>query len=109
MTIRASIIGLFIIAACSKPPTLKQAGAVTDATCEVLRAFEDTPAEEAICATADDILGMMADIRATRADAGPANALGRNRKAGKCHIVGTVCASDEELAMAIQARKAAKP
>ena len=88
--------------ACSTPPTLKQAGAVTEAGCTLLRAFADSPEEEAMCAAADDILGLMADVRAQREDSGPVEALKGVRKAGKCQIVGTVCATDAELAPAIR-------
>jgi hypothetical protein len=92
-----------------QPPTLKQAGAVADAACTVVDAFAASPEEQAICATADDILGLMADVRAQRADAGPEQKAGRlGRASGKCKIVGTVCATDEELAPAIARRKASR-
>jgi hypothetical protein len=80
-------------------PTPKEQGAVVDATCELLQAFGGTPAEMAICATASDLVSLEAEIRSARSDAG-AGRLGRG--SGKCQIIKTVCATDEELAGAIK-------
>ncbi len=89
-------------AACLTP---KQQGAIAESGCTLLAAFVGGPEEAAICATADDLIALEADARATRADAGPQK-LGR--KSGKCQIVGTVCLTDAELAEAIVRRKAAR-
>ncbi len=89
-------------AACLTP---KQLGAVAEGTCTELAAFVGGPLEQTLCAAADDIIAMEADARATRADAGPGK-LGR--MGGSCQIVGTVCLTESELAVAIAHRKAAK-
>jgi hypothetical protein len=102
------IAGTGIGATCARP-TPAQAGAVVEAGCTLFSAFDASPEEQAICATAEDVVGMMADIRAERADAGPAPRGGKlGRKSNPCRIVGTVCATDEELALAITHRKAVR-
>ncbi len=96
-------VGLFIFgAACLTP---RQQAAVAEGVCTELEAFVGGPLEQVICATADDLVAMEADARATRVDAGPAR-LGR--MSGKCQIVGTICLTESELAVAIKARKAAR-
>jgi hypothetical protein len=97
-------LGLVVLVACAKPPTSKQVGAVAEASCTLLQAFAESPEEEAICATADDLIDLAMTVRAERSDAGPGK-LGR--KSGQCKIVGDVCATDVELAIAIKAHKAA--
>ncbi len=87
-------------AACLTP---KQQGAIAEGACIELSAFVGGPLEQTLCAAADDIIAMEADARATRADAG-AGKLGR--ASGSCQIVGTVCLTESELAVAIAHRKA---
>ncbi len=104
----AFAICLFIFgAACGtfRPPTPAQEGAVVDGTCTMLSAFVGGPLEQALCATAEDIVAIEADARSVRADAGPGK-LGR--MSGRCQIVGTVCLTDAELAVAITHRKASR-
>jgi hypothetical protein len=100
MKFRILPISIFITcAACNRPPTTQQVGAVTDASCTLLRAFADSPEEEAICATIEDANRLAEEIRKERADAGST----ATKKADKCQIVGTICATDAELARAIKA------
>lgn len=108
--------GLFIagcivsnVAGCMHPPTAQQAGAVADAACSLLDVFGGTPEEQAICATAADFIELEATVRASRADAGPEQKIqtALTRMAVHCRIVGTVCATDDEIAAAIKARKVA--
>ncbi len=98
--------GVIVITAfaCAKPPTAKQAGAVAEASCTLLQAFAESPVEEAICASADELIDLAMSVRAQRADAGPV--MGLTKKAGKCQIVHDVCATDEELALVIKAKRA---
>jgi len=91
---------------CVKPPTAKQAGAVAEASCTLLQAFAQSPEEEALCATADELIGLAQDVRAKRAAAwADGGVVGLTRKAGKCQIVHDVCATDEELSAVIKAKK----
>ncbi len=99
------LAGCLIGTACAHPPTPAQQGAIVDSGCTLLEAFAGGPLEQAICATADDLIAMEADARTARADAGPAK-LGR--MSGKCQIVGTICLTDAEVAAAIKARKLAR-
>ncbi len=99
---------------CAHAPTPGQVGAVADATCTLLAAFAGGPEEQAICATADDLIALETDIRGTRAvalvDAGSTgHAMGR--KLEPCSIVPgtTLCATQTELAAAIKSRKAKRP
>ncbi len=97
--------GVIVITAfaCAKPPTAKQAGAIAEASCTLLQAFAESPIEEAICASADELIDLAMSVRAARTDAGP---MGLTKKAGKCQIVHDVCATDEELALVIRAKRA---
>lgn len=86
-----------------------------DKACEELVAYNDTPLEEAVCATVDDmiaignlVLGARAAKRASAPDGGAAKS---------DHAPGTycawiphtnICATDDELAAAIKARKVSK-
>jgi hypothetical protein len=96
-------LGLHCMTGCAKPPTAQQAGAVADATCTILDAFAGSSEEQAICATADDLIDLAATIRAYRSDAGPSRFVAK--KSSNCRIVHTVCATDDELAFAIVAKK----
>ncbi len=97
--------GCLVGLGCAHAPSPAQQGAIAEAGCTLLAAFASSPAEQAICATADELIAMEADARSARADAGPGK-LGR--KSGKCQIVGTACLTDDELAAAIVHRKAAR-
>lgn len=101
------VVGCAVGACASFKPTPKQEGAIAEASCTVVDAFAGGPLEQAICATADELIAMEADVRADRSDGG-AGKLGR--LSGKCKIIPstTVCATDSETAMAIRARKAAR-
>lgn len=102
------VVGCAVGACASFKPTPKQGGAIAEASCTLLEAFVGGPEEQAICATADELIAMEADARSARADAGPAKGGALGRKAGTCKIVGTVCLTDAELAAVIKARKAAR-
>jgi hypothetical protein len=86
-----------------KKPTPDQAAAVAEGLCVVMRAFADSDLEEAICASADVLLEIAANIRTQRADAGPAKSM-KASKSGQCQMIPqqSLCASDEELASAIR-------
>ncbi len=71
----------------------------------MLAAFVGGPLEQALCATAEDIVAIETDARAVRADAGPGK-LGR--ASGQCKIVGTICLTESEVAAAIVRRKATR-
>lgn len=93
-----------LVWACANLPTTKDQKAAVDTTCMLVDAFASTPEEQAICATADDLLALEGLVRAARADAGPTVA----RKSNPCKIIGSLCASESELAAAIKSRKASK-
>lgn len=104
-----SLVAAALIMACAALPTPQQQGALVDTTCTILDAFANSPAEEAICATTEDLVALESSIRTSRVDAGTPDRVARTfQLAGNCKIVGTVCANDTELANAIRARKASK-
>jgi hypothetical protein len=111
MKLGLSIVILSLVA-CAHGPTAGQVGAIAEASCILLAAFAGGPEEQALCATADDLIALETDIRGTRVatamDASPGHALGR--KLESCSIVPgtTICATQTELASAIKNRKAKK-
>ncbi len=96
-------LGLAIDYGC-RPPTTGEQAAVIDVACTVLTAFAGSAEEEALCASAKDIVAIEADVRASRAESGPTVI----RKTNPCQIVGTVCMNDAELARAIKTVRASK-
>ena len=105
-TLALSVSALLLEMACNKLPTPEQAGAAVDVACTLLKAFDGTPEEQAICATAADLIELAKTVREKRGDAGLARFA--TQKTERCQIVETVCATDIELAYAIVAKKAAK-
>lgn len=100
----AATLVITILGAC------KAAQSAADETCDALIAYNDTPLEESICATLDDFIALgnlvlgsrSAKLRATAVDAGPPP------KTYTCQMIPhtDVCATNDELAAAIRARKA---
>ncbi len=103
----ASIVAFAVVSCAAFTPARQ--GAVVEGSCTMLAAFVGGPLEQAICATAEDLVAMEADARAVRADAGPPVGGRLGRKLGaSCQIVGTVCLSEAELGAAIASRKASR-
>jgi len=87
----------------------KHTKTAVDAGCELLRVFPGTEDEQALCATAADLLDIATMIRSARADA--SDPISRfTTKSARCRIVPgqTLCATDDELAWAIRELHARK-
>jgi hypothetical protein len=103
LTVGLFALGTAIETAC------KPAQSLVESSCDTLIAYNDTPLEEQICATLEDMIALGKLVLGSRAakarapDAGIA-------KASTCQLIPhtDVCATDEELAAAITARKATK-
>jgi hypothetical protein len=79
-------------------PTPKQESAIVDGACTIVEAYSDSPAAEAICATAEELTVIANAARSARVDAGPGVRL------APCKIIPTTttCATDKELLPAIR-------
>lgn len=87
----------------------KAAQSAADAACETLIANGDTPLEESICATLDDFIALGNLVLGTRSAAAKmAGADAGTMTHRTCQMIPhtDVCATDDELATAIKARKA---
>lgn len=100
-----AVVSATVLTECKKAPTSGQIGSVVDVACTMLIAFDGTPEEKAICASADDVLDIVSNIRTIREDAGPIATMKSSRN---CKIVGDLCASDAELAASITLVKSKK-
>jgi hypothetical protein len=86
----------------------KPAASIVDSACDTLVAYNDTPLEESICATLEDMIAIGNLILGARTvakfapDAGP--------PATTCQLLPhtDVCATDEELYQAIQTLRKVK-
>jgi hypothetical protein len=89
----------------------KPTQSAVDKVCEALIAYNDTPLEEQICATMDDILAIGNFIVGSRASASRTAAVvnpdaGAPKSAPCKPLPHTdLCVTDEELARAIKARR----
>lgn len=119
MTLRSSVLFSILsvaIAALVALTSCVPLQTAADKACGELVAYNDTPLEEAICATVDDmiaignlVLGSRAAKHAAAPDAGAAAKADRAPGTYCAWIPHTnICATDEELAAAIKARKVSK-
>jgi hypothetical protein len=103
-----SFLLLSLQSGCSLLAPAKKAA---DDSCKVLKVFPGTEDEQAMCATASDLLDLATMIREARADASVDDKIMRlSARSGRCQIIPTqtVCATDDELAYAISGHAAWK-
>lgn len=101
------VAGLALIASSVFFLACKAVSSAGDAVCESLVAYNDTPLEEAICATFDDFVAIGNLVLGTRAAKHASADAGAEPKTSTCQMVPhtDVCATNEELRAAIKSRK----
>jgi hypothetical protein len=110
--VSAASFALFACASLQTPAAKQAEGDVAEAACKTVIAYAGTSDEEALCAVAPELVALANDVRAERADAGLTKKLARlGPTSGRCQIIPTqtVCATDDELFMAIVAVKSTRP